>query len=73
MLFPAFDEDVYCPGDQACLLVRLAVILFAIGTGRLMESPREDARKGLLRVKAVAQTNIIHTLVRFTQIAGGQQ
>jgi membrane protease subunit (stomatin/prohibitin family) len=53
--------------------VRAAVIFFTVGTRRLIKRAGEDAGKGLLRVKAVFQANIVDPLIGIAQIAGRQQ
>ena len=60
-------------GVRGVFSVRLNVIFFAVRTRRLVERTREDAGKRLLRIKPVAQTDVVHPLVRFTQILRRQQ
>ena len=43
--------------------VRAAVVLFAICARRLIEGTGKDTGKGLLRIKAVFQADIINPLV----------
>ena len=43
--------------------VRAAVVLFAIRARRLIEGTGKDTGKGLLRIKAVFQADIINPLV----------
>lgn len=50
-----------------------AVVLFAVGARRLVEGPGEDAGKGLLRIEAILQADIVDPLIGVAQIAGGQQ
>ena len=40
---------------------------------RQIEGPGEDAGKGLLRIEAILQADIVDPLIGVTQIAGGQQ
>lgn len=49
------------------------VVLFAVGARRLIEGPGEDAGKGLLRIEAILQADIVDPLIGVAQIAGGQQ
>ena len=44
---------------------------FTVGARRQIEGPGEDAGKGLLRIEAILQADIVDPLI--TQIAGGQQ
>ncbi len=48
------------------------VILFTVGTRRLMKGAGENAGKRLLRIKAVFQANIINPLIGIAQIARRQ-
>ena len=48
------------------------VVLFTVGA-RQIEGPGEDAGKGLLRIEAILQADIVDPLIGVTQIAGGQQ
>ena len=43
------------------------------GARRQIEGPGEDAGKGLLRIEAILQADIVDPLIGVTQIAGGQQ
>ena len=36
-----------------------AVVFFAVGARRLVEGPGEDAGKGLLRIEAILQADIV--------------
>ena len=47
-------------------LMRTAVIFFAVRAGWLAERTGEDTRKGLLRIEAVLQADIVHFLVGIT-------
>ena len=38
-----------------------------------VEGPGEDAGKGLLRIEAILQADVVDPLIGVTQIAGGQQ
>lgn len=49
------------------------VVLFAVGARRLIEGPGKDAGKGLLRIKAILEADIVDPLIGVAQIAGGQQ
>ena len=49
------------------------VVLFTVGARRQIEGPGEDAGKGLLRIEAILQADIVDPLIGVTQIAGGQQ
>lgn len=49
------------------------VVLFAVGARRLIEGPGEDAGKGLLRIEAILEADIVDPLIGVAQIAGGQQ
>ena len=49
------------------------VVLFLVGARRQIEGPGEDAGKGLLRIEAILQADIVDPLIGVTQIAGGQQ
>ena len=53
--------------------VRAAVVLFAIRARRLIEGTGKDTGKGLLRIKAVFQADIINPLVGISQVARRQQ
>lgn len=53
--------------------VGATVVLFAVGARRLIEGPGEDAGKGLLRIEAILQADIVDPLIGVAQIAGGQQ
>ena len=46
---------------------------FTVGARRQIEGPGEDAGKGLLRIEAILQADIVDPLIGVTQIAGGQQ
>ena len=46
---------------------------FAVGARRLIEGPGKDAGKGLLRIKAILEADIVDPLIGVAQIAGGQQ
>ena len=48
------------------------MVLFTVGARRI-EGPGEDAGKGLLRIEAILQADIVDPLIGVTQIAGGQQ
>ena len=48
------------------------VVLFTVGARRQIEGPGEDAGKGLLRIEAILQADIVDP-IGVTQIAGGQQ
>ena len=53
--------------------VGATVVLFTVGARRQIEGPGEDAGKGLLRIEAILQADIVDPLIGVTQIAGGQQ
>ena len=53
--------------------MRAAVVLFAIRARRLIEGTGKDTGKGLLRIKAVFQADIINPLVGISQVARRQQ
>ena len=53
--------------------VGATVVLFAVGARRLIEGPGKDAGKGLLRIKAILEADIVDPLIGVAQIAGGQQ
>ena len=62
------------PADRGGLVcgwrsVRAAVVLFAIRARRLIEGTGKDTGKGLLRIKAVFQADIINPLVGISQVA----
>ena len=66
------------PADRGGLVcgrrsVRAAVVLFAIRARRLIEGTGKDTGKGLLRIKAVFQADIINPLVGISQVARRQQ
>ena len=44
-----------------------------VGARRLIEGPGKDAGKGLLRIKAILEADIVDPLIGVAQIAGGQQ
>ena len=46
------------------------VVLFAVGARRLIEGPGKDAGKGLLRIKAILEADIVDPLIGVAQIAG---
>lgn len=43
------------------------VVLFAVGARRLIEGPGEDAGKGLLRIEAILQADIVDPLIGVAQ------
>ena len=45
------------------------VVLFAVGARRLIEGPGKDAGKGLLRIKAILEADIVDPLIGVAQIA----
>ena len=51
----------------------LAMVLFTVRTRRLVEGAGKYAGKRLLRVKPIAQADIVHASVGFTQVARRQQ
>ena len=53
--------------------VGATVVLFAVFARRLIEGPGKDAGKGLLRIKAILEADIVDPLIGVAQIAGGQQ
>lgn len=61
------------PAFVSSISMRPTMVLFSVSPGRLMEGAGKDARKRLLRFKAVAQADFVHALVRFTQIPRRQQ
>lgn len=52
--------------------MRTAMLFFAISAWRQVERAGKNARKGLLRIKTILETNIIHFLVGVAQIARRQ-
>ena len=50
--------------------VGATVVLFTVGARRQIEGPGEDAGKGLLRIEAILQADIVNPLIGVTQIAG---
>ena len=44
------------------------MILFAVGTRRLMKRAGKNAGKGLLGIKPILQTNVINLLIGRTQL-----
>ena len=53
--------------------VGATVVLFMGRSARLIEGPGKDAGKGLLRIKAILEADIVDPLIGVAQIAGGQQ
>ena len=54
--------------------VGATVVLFAVGARWLIKGPGKDAGKGLLRIKAILEADIVDPLIGgVAQIAGGQQ
>ena len=49
--------------------VGATVVLFTVGARRQIEGPGEDAGKGLLRIEAILQADIVDPLIGVTQIA----
>ncbi|GEM_PF-4127910 len=51
---------------------RLAVILFAVGSRRLVKGAGKNAREGLLGIKTILNADIKHLLIGITQLLGRQ-
>lgn len=52
--------------------MRTAMLFFTISAWRQVERAGKNARKGLLRIKTILETNIIHLLVGVAQVARRQ-
>lgn len=52
--------------------MRTAMLFFTISAWRQVERAGKNARKGLLRIKTILETNIIHLLVGVEQVARRQ-
>ena len=66
---PPIEADWYAAGAQCARLW----FSFAIRARRLIEGTGKDTGKGLLRIKAVFQADIINPLVGISQVARRQQ
>lgn len=52
--------------------MRTTMLFFTISAWRQVERAGKNARKGLLRIKTILETNIIHLLVGVAQVARRQ-
>ena len=66
---PPIEADWYAAGAQCARLW----FSFAIRARRLIEGTGKDTGKGLLRIKAVFQADIINPLVGISQVARRRQ